>query len=762
MQKMRIPCRRMRAIVILGVVLLQASANITTSDDVAVDFLVLAPYPDIAANPGWEGGPALIPAVRLAVDRINNRTDILPGYKILLLEGDSGCQNEPKAAYSFVSNIFHDITTKSAHVVGVIGPGCSEAALLLGSLGARDTVSIIQVSPSAASPLLTDTEKYPNTFRTLSTALQYINAVIELMAANRWERVAVLHDVTRVYFRYTAEYFLDIYSSKIGFHSEVDPKYYPLGSIEARFKVIILLTGSQLAREVICLAYHRKPRLIYPVYQWVIIGKTKFQFSTNVHFTYSGKFYNCSQEMMKKAIEGSIFTSYRILSREDSLESTDVDLTLSHFRDLYRLYLEQHLKELAELQMSYEADAEEFAVSYYDATWALTLAINASLDQLSKEPSVSLAGYKHGHPQTTSIIRQHLSQLQFEGLMGKIAFRNSTHDSSTPIDIFQCLSGENRLIAIYKGSELDIFPDKAKFVLDTFYQRVVRVHPAATTTAILLALILTIYTLGLHIIFIIFRNHKSVKAASFTISHFMFSGCYLILIRAFLIVLAFSAGWQTKNVEESHTRDVVLGVLCNVNEWLNSIGISLVMGTLCVKLWRLYRLFKPFNTQKRYLVSDVTLTTFVVSLVIVNTILLALWATFDPLLAVYQQQDIEYNGEDEPIILVRVFCRCEYFSVWLSLVFSVNLLVVVCVVILSVLNRRVDRKYFKTAKSVNLMVYLIALSCIMGIGLALVFESLNIHYPYVLWQFSLLSIVTLVCVFMFSPPAFTAIKKTSC
>ena len=52
MQKMRIPCRRMRAIVILGVVLLQASAKNTTSDDVAVDFLVLAPYPDIAANPG--------------------------------------------------------------------------------------------------------------------------------------------------------------------------------------------------------------------------------------------------------------------------------------------------------------------------------------------------------------------------------------------------------------------------------------------------------------------------------------------------------------------------------------------------------------------------------------------------------------------------------------------------------------------------------------------------------------------------------------
>lgn len=745
-------CSRIAAIVILGLSLLdvyQARQSIA--------FLVLGPYADIGqADSGWKGGPAMIPAVRLAVDRINNRTDTLPGYMIHLLEGDSGCQNEPKAAYSFVSNIFHDATEHSPHVVGVIGPGCSEAALLLGNIGAKPSISIIQISPSATSPLLTDIKKYPNTFRTLSTALQHVRAIIALMAKTKWKSIAVLHDVSRVYFRSIAEHVLDKYSSNVGFHSEIRNTYYPLGSIEARFKIVVLLSGDQLAREVICLAYHHQPQIIYPVYQWILIEKRKDQFIKNVQFTYNKKLYNCSEATMAKAIEGSIFTSYNILNWEDKLQSTDVDLSLDEFLKLYKVYRETHLNELDELRRQYEP-GDEYAVSYYDATWALAFALHASLDQLLKEASVSLGDYTHGYPQATAIIRQNLGEVRFEGLLGKVEFSNATQDGNTPIDLYQCLGGENVSIGVYDGKDLDIFPNKSKLVLDNFYQRVVSVHPAATTAVILLAIILVVYTVSLHIIFIVLRHHKSVKADSFTISHFMFSGCYLILIRVLLLAVEFSRGWETESVADSYTRNVVLGVICNINEWLNSIGIALIMGTLCGKLWRVYRLFNYFYT-KRFLVSDFTLISFTLSVVSVNLLFLVTWTSFDPLLADFHQENIEYNGKDEPIILMRVYCRCEHYSIWFSLAYLLNFIVVICVVILSSLNRHINRKHFQMSKSVNLMVYLIALSCSIGVGLAFVLESLNIHYTYLLWQFSLLSIVSLVCVFIFSRPAFTAIK----
>ena len=230
------------------------------------------------------------------------------------------------------------------------------------------------------------------------------------------------------------------------------------------------------------------------------------------------------------------------------------------------------------------------------------------------------------------------------------------------------------------------------------YQRIVSIHPAATAAVILLAIILAIYTLSLHVIFIVLRHYKSVKADSFTISHFMFSGCYLILIRVLLLAVEFSRGWETESVADAYTRNVVLGVICNINEWLNSIGIALIMGTLCGKLWRMYRLFNYFDT-KRFLVSDFTLISFTQSVVSVNLLFLFTWTTFDPLLADFHQENIEYNSKDEPIIMMRVYCRCEHYSIWFSLAYLLNFIVVICVVILSSLNRHINRKHFQMSKS---------------------------------------------------------------
>ena len=691
------------------------------------------------------------------MDRINNRTDILPGYHIQLLEGNSGCQHESTSAYGLVSNVFYDGAGPRIHphVVGVIGPACSESALLIGTLGARDGISLIQISPSATSPLLTDTVKYRNTFRTLSTALQHTGALTQLMTLNSWENVAVLYDHSRLYFRITAEHFIRNSSAFIGYTSEIDRDNYPLQSIEARFKVIVLFSSSTFSRELVCLSYHHRPQVIYPIYQWIHIDNPKALFIKNVQFVYKGRSYECSQEMMEEAIEGSIFTTYQLLDNveRNTHHPTDVDLTFEEYQELYEVYLHSHIQQLITLEkdVGYDADSEEYAVSYYDATWSLALALNASLDK------VSLENYKYSHPQTTSIIRQHLSQLTFQGLMGRIAF-GDTQDSSTPLNIHQCIDGETILFGGYDGSNLEIYGNVTRFVSETFLRKVIGVHPVVTSVAVVSFTFVIMCTFLLHSAFICLQNHKSIKATSFTLSHFMFSGCYLILLRVFLMAVQFSNGWNTENEDQSIAREIVFGVVCNISEWLNSLGISLVMGTLCGKLWRIYRLFNHFNT-RRYLVSDLTLTIFVVVVVGVNVVILTVWTTVDPLLAKFEQQGIEYNGEDEPVLLERVYCRCSYFSVWISLTYAVILSLITCVVVLSLLNRHVNRRYFQTATSVNVMIYLLALSCILGIVLAFVFESLDIHYTYVSWQFASVSTALLVDVFTFLPPAFTATKS---
>ena len=743
---------------VVASVLFRASTNHVTTTSANITFLVLAPYGQFGerAEPIWKAGPAVIPSVRLAVDRINNRSDVLPGYHVRLLEGNSGCQHGPRTAYGFVSSILLDGgASLSSNVVGVIGPACSESAKFLGTLGAKDSISLIQISPAATSPLLTDTVRYRNTFRTLSTSLQHIGALAQLMTLNSWENVAVLYDQSRHYFRQASELFISSHSSNIGFDSAIDSTHYPLGSIEARHKVIFLIAGSQLAREVICLAYLHRPKIIYPVYQWLIVDQSKSELSRSISFRHNGRVCNCTHEVMIEALEGTVITSYQFINRENNGNPTDVDLTPEQYQELYPHYLEKHLEELNhnDRDTSYQMDAEEYAVSYHDATWALTLALNASLDIL--QPN-TLTDYGFGQPEITEVIRQQLGRLEFEGLMGKVAFQSTTHDSITPLEINQCIRGENTLVGVYNGATLRIVAKEAKFVADIFHQEDIGVHPAVTAIFFASTIILTLYTICLHTIYIVFHNHKSIKAASFTISHFMFSGCYLILLQAFTIIAGYSYNWQSKTSAELHNRDIAFGVICNTNEWLNCIGISLILSTLCGKLWRIYRLFNYFNT-KSYLISDLTLTAFIVVVVGVNVVLLVVWTAVDPLLAVFEQQDIDYDGEGEPVLLVRGSCYCKYYTLWISTTDSVLFLVLTAVVVLSSLNRRISRRFFQTAKSVNLMVYMIAPPCLLGNALAFLIQSLDVHYTYIFRQISLLSVVCFVCVFMFTPPAYSAV-----
>lgn len=447
---------------------------------------------------------------------------------------------------------------------------------------------------------------------------------------------------------------------------------------------------------------------------------------------------------MVRAIDGIIFSSFH-LARDDKDSPTDVDLTFNEYTSLYHDYLEHHLRELDGPAREYEEGAEDYAASYYDATWALALGLGNSLDLFSEHFSLPLASYGRGQPQKTSLIKNQLKNLEFQGLLGNVSFQNSTHEPSTIVDLYQCMHNECSLVGCYDGVELIRTSDDALFIPDSLETHLATIDRATALVSLYITILVSIFTAFLHILYVKYRKEKCIKARSYELSYMLFSGCYVLLIQVYIGIFEYSGKQET---DHSRIRSVIVGVVCNTIVWMHVLGVVLILGSLTAHLWRVYRIFNYFSTRGIFM-SDHSLTLFVVFLVLSTLIYLVLWTASDPLVPAYSIKEIVYSRQDNPFLAVRSFCTCNYYSFWIPPLVVFDLLLIISVITLASLNRRVQRKHFGISRAVNVFVYSMGPLSFLPITLAVTLESLSIYYVYV---FGSLSLVLLTSIFILLPP----------
>ena len=244
-------------------------------------FLTIQPYPDPTASiqPALIDGPDLIPGAELAVQLINNRTDILEGYYLQLINDDGGCNIVVKTVTSFVRQILQEVNQP---IVGVIGGGCSDSSLTLSPLLARDEISLINMH-LGGSPRLENRILYPNSFG-LSSSHVLVSAIFTLMNLNSWQQIAVLYDDSAlVTLAITRELQRDINKAVPGgeiiLTSAVYTTEFELPALRGSFtRIIVVATPPELARRIMCVAYHEQMR--FPVYQWILVLKELVEWQT--------------------------------------------------------------------------------------------------------------------------------------------------------------------------------------------------------------------------------------------------------------------------------------------------------------------------------------------------------------------------------------------------------------------------------------------------------------------------------------------------
>ncbi len=712
-----------------------------------LNVIAMAPFPNPIAslNPSWGGGPAVIPGTQVAIDHINGNCTILSEYRLNLTVVDSGCNLVTKATVSFVRAVFYET---SSPVVGIIGPGCSAATVTIGNLLRREDINLLHIAPSATSPLLTNVTEYPNTFRPIASSLGFVDGYSFLIQNMTYSSVAIFYESTRFIHTQTSLHFeqmlknrhvkYDIYA--INEHS------IPLNNIEYKQKIIFVFGSTTVARNMMCLAHHLD--ILYPNYQFIFSERRLANFMSEVNITHNGTPYYCSMDVMNKSIVGIILNQIR-LTRKDNIPIVS-GINYDSFLEQYKIAL---MKFKEELNISKEPDTEHES-GYYDSTWALAISLNRSIQKLKDHLNITLDDYSLGHPNVTDIVRNELlsNDNKFEGTRGTVQFSKLTHDAQnfTVIDIFQIQeSGINdgvqvRLVGTYESSKLEIINASA-FIKDQFDLDYVS-PPFYIRILVLLAIILVgSITVIFHILNSLWITEKSMKVTSPALNHVIFSGCYVYLLSILLSTLQFLI--DNKN-------PVLYGVSCSFFIWCESIGLTLIFGTISIKSWRTFKIFSHKSASVIDNLQNHHLMIYVIALLMMDFLYNVVWNSVNPWFLNIVNQDELRTG---------VACNCENVIYWSVFLLLQKGLLIISVFYLSILTRRIPRKEFKQTKSTNTLVYILTFIYCFTVPIYIILQgSTNVYivtFTYLVFCFKNISSVVLCAALIFLPPILPILKE---
>ena len=718
-----------------------APPNAVTFQKDKLYLLTLLPYPDTkpTLQPSWPEGPNILPAIELAAEHVNNRTDILAQYKLDLINNDSGCDVDTKAYLSFVRSIY-----ENKSIVGMIGPSCSTSSIVISQLTGNDEVALINLH-LGGSLLLGNRMQYPYSLGMLSSSYRFVETAYGLMLRNGWKNVAALHDPTSVFFQSTFSAFEENIpsTSEISFSSYVSDTYLPLREIrQTLVRVVFVFVSPEYARRIACLAYHQN--LFYPAYQWIMMGRTLSDFG-DIAFRYEGTVLNCTRDMLVNvALRKSILVNYKLLA-EDPNATTVSGFTSAEYRRMY----EQRVLEHNSMHPSgLTLMPTDWGAPLYDAVWAVALAMNKSLQTL-EEGNLSLANYRRGNPQTTYRILNETYSLDFKGVSGQINFDPNSGFGGRLIDIHQVVGGSVEHVANSINGNITIF-GAVDFVEGSFAERAITVELPLAIVFLVVIIVLLLTVSVTHAVSTIYHKHRSIKASSPKLNHLIYVGCYFLAAFTILYI----------TIKAFRMSDTTVGIVCHVQwAWLLPIGYTLIFGTIIARTWRLYRIFIHYLDPGSF-ISTPALFGIVTIFLFIDLVIGVVWTAID----VFHIETVAFESIQEDLgltIELDRLCTTRYSRfVWTVLTVGYQMCLLVIMTTLALLTRTIRSKDFATT-SLLVLSYLLAL--IFGLGVPtyqiLLLNLVNINVDFTVLCVILVATISLTHLLVLLPPVVPLLRE---
>ena len=687
--------------VLLGCLLVSVFSESSSDDRQVIRLLALVPFPDPRPSTGWDEGLLVLPAARLAVEHINNRSDILPGYKLELIEASSDACGVKTVSNALVNFVQNTVAAENGTVVGIVGLACSSVASVVSPLAGREEVSLIQLS-MGNSPVFQDHAMYPHLWRVLPSTVAFVGTVMSIMKKFNNTKVSVIYD-EGVLFSTTAARFIEAtrkanmnvtMEATLDSSSDLTRQVNSLLTESNRgdfARIIFASVTRPEAAVLLCRAYHLK--LFWPGFLWIFQTRTVDDILSNVNRT------SCSEAELRMAMNSTIDVNFQFQPVNHSEQLSSL-VTYTQYTKQYAEKLEELLMEdrYAQYNLENYDNNSVWANVMYDEVWAIGSALNKSLPEL-RQQNLSLEDFHIGNSTITKIIEKQFHVVSFAGAMGQVSFDNVTQEGQTPLKLHirNCSMDkcdETRIGEFSPRTNTSYLNlTSATVPNDDFGIKhdLLPIWASVLLYGVILAVCLLI-TYNLLLVFIKWNTHV-IKATSPILSLLIFVGCYILTATSLLRLLVIS----------SPHSDMFLSIICSLEVLLFGIGVNLVLGTIVVKLARIFRIFSPFSQmgsgwQSKYLFIAVLVLTFA------GTIPAIVWISYDrpePFSTLTYDYDV-----NPPIKIRKTICKSEFVFYWLVSIIVIPAIELIFMIFFAYETRKANVKNFKDTKKIISYVFI--------------------------------------------------------
>ncbi|XP_061530814.1 gamma-aminobutyric acid type B receptor subunit 1 isoform X2 [Phycodurus eques] len=648
---------------------------------------------------GWPGGQACLPSAQMALDLVNNRSDILPDYELELIHYDSMC--DPGESTKLLYDLLYTEPIKI-----VLMPGCSGVSTIVAE--AARMWNLIVLSYGSSSPALSNRQRFPTFFRTHPSATLHNPTRVQLFQKWKWTRIATIQQTTEVFTSTLDD--LEQRVKEAGIEISVRQSFLTDPAVAVKnlkrqdARIIVGLFYETEARKVFCEVF--KEKLYGKKYVWFLIG-----WYADNWFKIKDPAINCTVENMTEAVEGHVTTEIVMLNPETVRGVSN--MTSQEF-------LAALMSRLGGMNPEETGGFQEAPLAY-DAIWALALALNKTVAPL-KAKGRRLEDFNYNNKDITSEIYRALNTSSFEGVSGQVVFdAQGSRMAMTLIEQLQ--GGSYKKIGYYDSSQKNLSwfgndiwigagPPADRTVVEEEYRFLSQKLFAAVSVFAGLGILLGIVCLTFNIYN---GNVRYIQNSQPYLNNMTAAGCMMALAAVFPL-----------GIDGHHVHRSQFPVVCQFRLWLLGLGFSLAYGSMFTKIWWVHTLFtKKDDKKEKKKLEPWKLYATVGVLLAVDFLSLVIWQIVDPLHITVEKFTREAPKVDLDVLIQPLLehCSSEKMNTWLGVVYGYKGLLLLLGIFLAYETKSVSTEKINDHRAVGMAIYNVAVLCLITAPVTMILSS---------------------------------------